>query len=284
MTDAPSVVQLFPAPTRSVPLRGLYLDDSLRPTGTAARPFVYASFAASLDGRISLPDPKTGARAPPPAITNPRDWRLVQELAASADVIVTSGRYIRDLAAGHAQADVPVSTDAAFADLLAWRAAHGLARQPAVAIVTRNSALSIPDALLASGRPIYLVTAAGGGELASALRVRGVRLLRCGENAVDGRALLAALAHEGFGNVDMTAGGALLGTLLATNALDRLYLTHACRLLGGQSFDTMVKGPVLDPPIDLTPRALFYDAADGHRAAQLFSVLDRRTSSRACQR
>ena len=270
------ILRLFPGPVAPMPLRGLYLDEPLRPAGTPARPFVYASFIASLDGRISLPDPETKVRKPPRAITNPRDWRLVQELAASADVLVTSGRYIRDLAAGVAQDSLPVSGKPEVADLLEWRRARGLAPQPAVTIVTDTLDLPIPKALLHAGRPIYVATgAAADASQVKTLTAQGVRVLKLGGGTrVEGRALIAALTQEGFGNIDMTAGAELLNTLLVDNAFDRLYLTQACRILGGLSFDTLLKGQQLDPPADFKLRSLCYDAKDGSAVEQLFVAFD----------
>lgn len=283
MTKAPSsnqrpVLRLFPAPAEPVSLRGLYLDDLLRPLGTPARPFVYASFIASLDGRISLPDPETKVHKVPRAIANPRDWRLVQELAASADVLVTTGRYIRDLAAGVAQDSLPVSDKPGFADLLEWRRARGLALQPAVAIVTGSLDVPIPEALLHLGRRIYI--ASGGAADASRIKTltaQGVRVLKTGTgNRVEGRALIAALAHEGFGNIFMTAGSVLLNTLLSTGVLNRLYLTQACRILGGPVFETLYTGEELSPPADFKLRSLYYDAGESGAVEQLFSVFDYR--------
>lgn len=270
------VLRLFPGPAEPAPLRGLYLDDSLRPAGTPDRPFVYASFIESLDGRISLPDPETKIRKVPNAIANPRDWRLVQELAAPADVLVTSGRYIRDLAAGVAQDNLPVSDKVEFADLLAWRRAHGLAPQPAVAIVTSSLDLPIPEALLKSGRAIYVATGAGADiSRVNSFATQGVRVLQAGSGTrVEGRALIAALAQEGFGNIDMTAGSVLLSTLLADGAFNRLYLTEACRILGGRSFETLLTGEELNPPADFKLHSLYYDSGEDGAIQQLFAVLD----------
>lgn len=272
------VLRLFPGPGGPASLRGLYLDDAVRPAGTPARPCVYASFIASLDGRISLPDPETKVHKVPRAIANPRDWRLVQELAASADVVVTTGRYIRDLAAGVAQDNLPVSDKPEFADLLEWRRAHGLASQPAVAIVTGSLDLPIPELLLHSGRRIYIAT--GGAADVSrvkSLAAQGVRVLKTGAGTrVEGRALIAALEKEGFGNIFMTAGSVLLNTLLTAGVLNRLYLTQACRILGGLSFETLHTGEELDPPADFKLRSLFYDAGEGGAIEQLFSVFDYR--------
>lgn len=278
--SAKPVLRLFPGPAAAASLRGLYLGDSLRPSGTPAQPFVYASFIASLDGRIALVDPETHAFKVPRAIANPRDWRLFQELAASADVLVTSGRYIRDLADGVAQDDLPVSGKPEFADLHAWRRARGLAPQPAVAIVTNHLDLPIPEALLQSGRKIYIAAGATADRpLVETWTARGVRVLKAGSGArVEGRALVAALAQEGFGSIDMVGGSMLLDMLLVDRVLDRLYLTQACRILGGQPFDTLMKGPLLDPPGAFELRALCYDAAEGDAVEQLFMVLDRRAA------
>lgn len=270
------VTRLYPGPTIQVPLEGLYLGDGIRPAGTPDRPCVYADFVASVDGRISLPDPDSGIHVPPPGITNPRDWRLFQELAACADVLVTSGRYLRDLAAGVAQAGLPVSDRPEFADLHEWRRNHGSSAQPAVAIVTCRLDLPIPETLLRSGRPVYVVTgrATDRSQVRRLERLR-VRVLECGRGSaenVDGGALVEALAREGFGNIDMTAGARLLHTLLAAGALDRLYLTQAYRALGGESFDTMVTGAQLDPPATLELRSAHYDGAGP--IPQLFVALD----------
>lgn len=272
----PELLRLFPEPAVQKPLPGLYLEEPLRPAGTRARPFVYASFVASLDGRISQPDPSTRTRKPPPSITNPRDWRLFQELAASADVLVTSGRYIRDLAAGGAQAGLPVSREPGFADLLDWRKDRGLVPQPAVAIVSGSLDLPIPQELLDSGRVVYVATGhSADPSQVAALTRRGVRVLKAGRGTrVEGRALVKALAHEGFGNIDMVAGSGILNTLLADHAFDRLYLTQASRILGGVLFDTLIKGGPLDPPADFELRSLYYDAPTDGAAGQLFAVYD----------
>ncbi len=272
------LLRLFPAPVEQIPLQGLYLNEPLRPSGTPTQPFVYASFISSLDGRISLPDPETKTRKVPRAIANPRDWRLFQELAASADIVVTSGRYIRDLAAGVAQDSLPVSEKPEFADLLEWRHANGVAPQPAVAIVTDTLNLSIPETLLHSERSIYVATgAAADTSKIEAFISKGVHVLKAGSgDRVEGLALIEALAKEGFGNIFMTAGGELLNTLLTDNAFDRLYLTQACRILGGVSYDTLLKGQALNPPADFNLRSLCYDAGNDSNVEQLFAVLNYR--------
>src|SRR5215831_12066691 len=108
-TDTKNVLRLFPGPPAPIPLHGLYLREPLRPAHRGTKPFVYTNFIASLDGRISLPDPQTAKRAVPRAIANARDWRLFQELAACADALVMSAQYVRDLPRGVIASSFPVS-------------------------------------------------------------------------------------------------------------------------------------------------------------------------------
>ena len=86
-----TVLQLYPPPQRKMSLNGLYLGLRLHREAVEGELFVYANFIASLDGRISLPD-SYGEQGVPSSLANKRDWRLYQELAAQADVMLTRAR------------------------------------------------------------------------------------------------------------------------------------------------------------------------------------------------
>ena len=101
--DDDSVLRLYPTPVSDRPLTGLFLSDNLRQFGEASgRCFVYSNFVTSIDGRIAIPDPNRPGLMVPKDTANERDWRLYQELAAQADLIISSGRYLSDWANGHA--------------------------------------------------------------------------------------------------------------------------------------------------------------------------------------
>lgn len=276
--EGTSLLRIYPSPGERVPLNGLYLSEPFGPPAKRSKSFVYANFIASLDGRISLPDPRMGKRTVPPAIANARDWRLFQELAAGADALVTSGRYVRGLRRRVSARSFPVSGKPEYADLLRRRRESGLAPQPAVVIVTASLDVPPLDALAESGRLVYVATGrAADMRKAASLESQGARVLRVGEGTrVEGGRLIEALAREGHANIAMIGGGEVLNALLVDRALDRLYLTLACRLLGGPSFDTLLTGPVLDPAARFELKALHYDAqsADGSGVEQLFAILD----------
>jgi riboflavin biosynthesis pyrimidine reductase len=277
--EAENLLRIFPSPGGRVPLLGLYLCEPFAPPLQRSASFVYTNFIASLDGRISLSHSRTGKLTVPQAIANARDWRLFQELAACADALVTSGRYVRNLAHGVSARSFPVSGKPGYADLLRWRRVRGLAPQPAVVIVTASLDLPPLARLTESGRSVYVATGrAADPRKVDRVAAQGVRVLRVGEGTrVEGARLIEALAQEALWNIAMISGGEVLNALLVDDALDRLYLTLACRLLGGLSFDTLLTGPMLEPAAQFRLKALHYDAEgpEGSEVEQLFAVLDR---------
>jgi riboflavin biosynthesis pyrimidine reductase len=239
-------------------------------------PFVYTNFVSSLDGRIAIENPRAGRRTAPPAITNPRDWRLFQELAARADALIVSAAFVRGLSTSRAHDKLPVGLDPAFDDLHAWRREQGMPAQPALVILSRTLDQSLAERCLALGRRIHFAV---GNEAPlanrSALEAIGARILIAGHGQlVEGRALLEALGREGFRRIYSMAGPRVLHSLLKDRALHRLYLTHSHRLLGGASFDTLVEGELLEPPASFVPRSIYLDPGVDGTAGQFFAAYD----------
>jgi riboflavin biosynthesis pyrimidine reductase len=267
-----TVTRLYPPPAAELPLHGLYLAHDLR-AAPAARPFVYASYLASLDGRIAAPHvdaphPARADLAVPPAIANPRDWRLVLELAAQADVLLTSGRYLRERAAGRGQDILHLHRHPGFAGLAAWRAARGLPPQPALAVI--SASLDFPAPALPDCR-LFILTA----RRADPARVRELsaygEVIPAGEAAVDGGELVDALHARGSRLICNLTGPRVMRLLLAAGRLDRLYLTQAHRLLGGSPYASIVEGGLLHSPADFRLHELYLDAHGLDGAGQVFS-------------
>ena len=176
VAEANTLLQLFPTPAAEVPLNGLYLSERFAPPLKPSQSFVYANFIASLDGRISLPDPETLRRMAPRAITNRRDWRLFQELAACADALLTSGRYARDAPNGISAQSFPLSGKPEYSDLVRSRVSRGLPPQPAVVIVTASVDLPPLRPLVESGRPVYVATgSAAAPHTVASVEAQGAR-------------------------------------------------------------------------------------------------------------
>lgn len=269
------LLRLYPGPVVECALRGRFLEHDLRRFGRPDRPFVYSNFIVSLDGRIAQPDPATGRRSVPAAIANRRDWRLFMELTAQADVLLVSDRLLRAVAAGRHTALIDLEGDG-LADLLQWRRRRGLVSQPVLAAVSRDLNLPAPDLAQRYTRDILVLTPdEAPRERVAALERDGLEVVRAGPGPyLDAAAVVTALADRGLTHIYSLAGPRMLHTLVRGGRLDRLYLTTAHALVGGTDFDTLLRGPVLDPARGLRPAEMYWDPAAPAGAGQLIQILE----------
>jgi riboflavin biosynthesis pyrimidine reductase len=271
-----ALMQLYPPSPEAVPLEGAYLAHELRSyAGQTGKAFVYTNFITSLDGRIAVPRPVGRGLMVPKSTANERDWRLFQELAAQADLILSTGRYLREWAEGRAQEILQVD-DPRFADLRDWRLRQGLPPQPDIAIISASLAFPIPQVLHAGGRRVVVFTTGSPDpERVAEIEAQAGRVIVAGDSSVDGAAMLGHLNQLGYTTVYSAAGPKVLHLLLSAGVLDRLYLTYANRILGSDLFATIVDGPSFVPAVDFKIGRVYLDQAGLDGLGQLFVVYDR---------
>ncbi len=270
------IFRLYPPPHSEVSLKGLYLEHRLHCLGEAGRPFVYANFLASLDGRIALEDVHTGRPYLPKSLTTPADFRLFLELEAQADCLITHGGYLRALAEGVLGNILQIGAHPAGADLVAWRREQGLPPQPALAIASASLDFIIPDSVREHRQPVYIFTGEGADPVrVEAWRKEGYPVIFAGKGQmVEGRKLIPILGELGYRSIYLIAGPSMLDTVVRAGLLDRLYQTTTHQLMGGEAFRTMVPGPELGPAGHLCLRSLYFDPAGPGGAGQWFSRFD----------
>ena len=270
------VQELYPNPGATRPLHGTYLSQELRNLGTPERPFVYANFVSSLDGRIAVMESGTGDSHVPEDLTSGHDWRLFQELQAQADCLVTHGAYLRALAQGKFGDILQVGISEQSSDIGQWRRAQGLTRQPAVAIVSRTLDFPLPPSLEAHGQRVHIITGADAPrERVLHWRDRGYDVLFSGSGcSAEGRPLIGLLGALGYARLNLLAGPQLLQTVLRQNALSRLYLTLTHQVIGGEMFHTLATGPHLGSAGRLRLRTLYFDPAAPRGTGQWFASFD----------
>lgn len=270
------LLQLYPPPTARLPLARLYLEHPLHRIVDDSAPLVYSNFITSLDGRIALPRAGQDSYGVPPAIGNARDWRLYQELAAQSDLLITSARYFRQYAAGEAQDTLPVGACERFADLRAWRLEQGLSAQPDIAVF--SASLDIPHTALDAYRTrrVHVLTGSEADPARmAALREHGVEVHCAGAGtSVDGGQAIQLLQQLGYRRLYVIAGPSVFYTLVRAGVLQRLYLTLAHRILGGEDFDSLTWGSELQPAPQPRLRSLFYDAYAPDDAGQLLACYE----------
>jgi riboflavin biosynthesis pyrimidine reductase len=267
------LLALYPTRGRT-PLKGLYLSHDLRGCRQGGRFYCYTNFIVSLDGRISLERPG-GSPEVPAATANSRDWRLLLELAAPADALILSGRYVRQLAAGRAQASPPFQRRDPD-DLTRFRAALGLPPQPVLVVMTNHPDLPLEALTRERPGPVLVVTSASAlARRAPSVTPDGVELVAAGRERVEAPRLAAELDRRCLTLVYSIAGPAVLYSLLAGGLVDRLYLTTVLRVLGGDDYATMTRGRLLEPARDFRLAALYLDACGPGAVEQLLQVYDK---------
>ena len=270
------ILRLFPQPAKELPLKGAYLAHRLRKRSEGSgRAFVYGNFVTSLDGRIAIPHPTRPGLMVPGSIANERDWRLFQELAAQADLIISSGRYLRDWADGRAQEILRVD-DPEFADLREWRLDQNLSPQPDIAVISGSLDFPIPEVLTADGRKVIVFTTGNPDpERVKEIEAKAGKVIIAGEASVSGGQMVPQMIELGYRTIYSSAGPKILHLLLEGGVLDRLYITSTSRLLAGKPFSTIVDGELFDEPVDMKLSELYYDPYGLDGLGQQFGVYDK---------
>lgn len=192
-----------------------------------------------------------------------------------ADIIITSGRYLRDYAEGKAQEILRVHDDPAFADINEWRAQQGLPPQPDLAVISGSLDFPIPETLTSNNRKVFIFTTAQSEAAKRAeLEAQAGQVFIAGEVSVNGRILINQLHELGYHIIFSGTGPKVHHLLLEAQVLDRLYLTFANRLLGTEPFSTIVEGKLLQPAVNMTLNTLYYDEAGLDGLGQLFASYD----------
>ena len=269
------VLQLFPPPSRERRLEGLYLNERMPLPAPENPALVYANFVTSLDGRIAVTDDDGNSRLPD-GLTNPRDWRLFQELQAHADCLVTHGGYLRALASRRLGNVLQVGCGAGSEDIVRWRASQEMAAQPAIAILSASLDLPIPESLATHAQPIHvLTTAAAPPDRRATLQAAGFDVVVAGPGPwIRGREAVEVLAGLGYRRLYLQTGPRMLETALRDGMLSRLYLTIRHRVVGGERFDSMVRGGLLGASGALRLTSLYLDEGAGRESGQLFACFD----------
>jgi len=270
------LTRLYPQPPAEFQLEGLYLGQDLRQyTGPGKSPFVYSNYITSLDGRIAVPNPSKSELVVPKAITNPRDWRLFQELAIQADILITSGRYLRQYERGEVQEILTVFDEPRFSDLMEWRREGGLSPRPDLVVISASLDFPIPPTLTAEGRRVIVLTVeAAGRQRIESLKKQAGEVYIAGERRVSGREVLKRLSELGYKLIYNATGPKVLHLLLKDGTLDRLYLSFASRILGGDPYSSIVEGDLLDPPQNFRLNSLYHDPHALNGYGQLFCSYD----------
>ena len=267
------VVCLYPEFGVAEPLQGLYLRRNFCADANTQRPFVYANFLSSLDGRIAWRDSQQDNYRLPESLKSDEDFRLFLELYAHADCIVTHGGYMRALAAGHLGNVLQIPQLAWTEDIHAWRKQRGLAPAPDVVII--SSSLDFPwhDSLDKFQQNVHIATGAGTpADKKQFWQDQGREIHDLGHGRqVDAAPLIEFLSKNGYRSVYLVAGPQLLQELLMQSFVDKFFMTVCHQLLGGGDFKSLVPEHKLGDKGKLQLQRLYMDPENSSMLGQWYA-------------
>ncbi|WP_105035004.1 pyrimidine reductase family protein [Cryobacterium aureum] len=183
-----------------------------------SHPRVRMNFITSLDGAATV-DGLSGG------LGNADDKLVFDTLRLLTDVILVGAGTVRAEGYGAIQFS---------ADDAAWRVQAGLAAQPPLAVLSGRLALDPAHPLFteAATRPIVLTHGASpAGRRAALAEVADV--IVCGDEQVDPRRVVVALAERGLPQILCEGGPHLFASLIAADCVDELCLSLSPVLEGG---------------------------------------------------
>ena len=270
------VTQLYPQSGGHHALQGLYLAHGLHELGSSDKPFIYANFTSSIDGRIAVADSEDDKHYVPSLLTNDNDWTLFRELQAQADCFITHSGYLRALAAGQLGNILQIGMAEDDAHLLEWREQNGIQKQPGIVVLSASLNFPIPPSVREHNQAFHIVTTEVVDRMMVKIwRDKGFDIIMAGRGKyVEGEPLMRVLKELGFRNAYLEAGPILLANIMRAGLLDRLYLTMPHHIVGGEHFHTMLTGGQLGQAGRLSLRSLYLDAGTSDQAGQFFACFD----------
>ena len=267
------VVCLYPEFGVAEPLQGLYLRRKCFAEVNADRPFVYANFLSSLDGRIAWREFGEQHYQLPESLKSDEDFRLFLELYAHADCIITHGGYMRALSAGRLGNVLQIPKLAWTEDIHAWREAQGLPPAPDVVILSGSLEFPWHESLDMSGQKVHIIT---GAKHKSSLKEnwskQGHDIKTFGtELNVDVEMLMKFLRKHGYRSVYLVAGPQLLQDLLLHRYIDRFFITMCHQLLGGEDFKSIIPNNILGDKGRMILRSLYMDQENSSMFGQWYA-------------
>ena len=267
------IVCLYPDFGVTEPLQGLYLRRELRADRNASKPFVYANFLSSLDGRIALRNSQQEHYQLPATLKSEEDFRLFLELYAHADCIVTHGGYMRALAAGRLGNVLQIPQLPWTQYIHSWRKEQGLASAPDVVIVSGTLDFPWHDSLNEFQQNVHIVTGAKSNQeceqrwaqLGQKINVLGQEL------QVEAQTLIEFISMQGYRSVYLVAGPQLLQDMLVHKYLDRFFITMCHQLLGGNDFKSLIPSQQLAEEGNMQLHRLYMDSENSSMLGQWYA-------------
>ena len=218
----------------------LYLKPILSKVNKTNKPYYFANFLSSFDGRIATYDKNHSCLLTPERIKSKIDYSLFCQLHAQSDCLVTNTAYLKGLNKGHYGNILSIKNTI----LKKWRDKNNLKTQD---IIVLSNSLSFPinKSIELLRERITVLTTSRDDKKIQRLRKKGIEVIKCRGKNVSAKKLNQYIISKTYKAVYFIAGPTIVEQMICENLLDKLYYSTSICIMGSENYDELIRGKFL---------------------------------------
>ena len=241
------IKKIYPNPKKAlIKAESMYLKPLMSDIKPYNRPFYYANFLSSLDGRIATYNDKYKQLLTPQSIKNNVDFQLFCQLQAQADCLITNTHYMKGLDIGY-YGDILSTKDQ---KLKKWRKENNLYSQKII-ILSNSLNFPISDKTEKYKEEIIILTTSKNKNKIKKFQSNGYKILKFSGKNISAKQLDNFIVKNKFNSIYFIAGPTIVEQFISKNLLDKLYYSTSIRMIGTTKYDTIIRGNFLKKAVNL---------------------------------
>ena len=247
----------------------MYLQPLLSNIKPSNKPFYYANFLSSLDGRIAIHNEKYSTLLTPDVIKSDIDYNLFCQLHAQADCLVTNTNYINGLNNGY-YGDILSQRNK---KLINWRKTKKLHHSQKIVILSNSLNFKISDKIEKYKKNITILTTCSNKRKIEYFKKNDYKLRKVAGKNITPNCLHKYVVKEKCKSVYFIAGPRIVEQMIAKKLLDRLYYSTNLKMVGASNYDTLIRGEFLNKCINIYLKEMFIHTKE-NEVQNIFQIYD----------
>ena len=241
------IKKIYPTSKKSTyNAENIYLKPLLSKIKSPYKPYYYANFLSSFDGRIAIFNKKHSTLLTPEAIKSDVDFSLFCQLHAQADCLVTNTKYMSGLNKGYYGDILTVRNE----KLKKWRKSNNLTSQKII-ILSNSLKFKIPHNIEKNKEDIAILTTCGESKKLDYFKKRGYEIISSRGKNITAKFLNKYIQKNKLKSVYFIAGPNIVEQMIEQGLLDRLYYSTNLKMVGTNKYDTLIRGDFLRKKIEI---------------------------------
>ena len=247
----------------------MYLQPLLSDIKPSNKPFYYANFLSSLDGRIAIHNEEYSTLLTPDVIKSDIDYNLFCQLHAQADCLVTNTNYINGLNNGY-YGDILSQRNK---KLINWRKTKKLHHSQKIIILSNSLNFKISDKIEKYKKNITILTTCSNKRKIEYFKKNDYKLSKVVGKNITPICLHKYVVKEKCKSVYFIAGPRIVEQMIAKKLLDRLYYSTNLKMVGASNYDTLIRGEFLNKCVNIYLKEMFIHTKE-NEVQNIFQIYD----------